>query len=87
MAGGTSAFDMIPSLRNNRNVKSGRTKMGDNPYVSKSVGIENRNSANTKELIAHRFERKDFSTQLTKRVYLALGLLILMFFAYFFLIQ
>ena len=61
--------------------------MGDNPYVTKSVGIENRNSANTKELIAHRFERKDFSSKLTKRVYLALGLMILMLLAYFFLIQ
>jgi len=61
--------------------------MGDNPYVSKSVGIENRNSANTIELIAHRFERNDFSTQLTKRVYLSLGLVILVLLVYFFLIQ
>ncbi|MCL6260472.1 hypothetical protein M3O96_15320 [Aquiflexum sp. TKW24L] len=87
MSGGTSVFNMLSSLKNNRNIKSGRNKLGDNPYSSKSVGSEKRNSNHTKELMKHRFERKDFSTKLTKWVYVALVLVILVFWIYFLLIK
>jgi hypothetical protein len=83
MSGGTSVFNMLSSLKNNRNIKSGRNKLGDNPYSSKSVGSEKRNSTYTKELIDHRFERKDSATKLTKWVFVALGLLILVFLVYY----
>jgi hypothetical protein len=83
MSGGTSVFNMLSSLKNNRNIKSGRNKMGDNPYSSKFVDSEKQNSTYTKELIAHRFERKNSATRLTKWVYAALGLLILVFLVYF----
>ncbi|MCH6201385.1 hypothetical protein MMU07_17515 [Aquiflexum sp. LQ15W] len=83
MSGGTSVFNMLSSLKNNRNIKSGRNKLGDNPYSSKSIDADKRNSTQTKELIAHRLERKDFANKLTKWVYVGLGLLILVFFIYF----
>lgn len=82
MSGGTSVFNMLSSLKNNRNIRSGRSKLGDNPYCSKSVDSEKRNSTYNKELIAHRFARKDFSSKLTKWVYLGLGLVILVLLAY-----
>jgi hypothetical protein len=83
MSGGTSVFNMLSSLKNNRNIRSGRNKLGENPYSSKSVDSEKRNSTYTKELMEHRFERKDFSAKLTKWVYVGLGLLILVFLIYF----
>jgi hypothetical protein len=83
MSGGTSVFNMLSSLKNNRNIRSGRNKLGDNPYNSKSIEAEKRNSTYTKELIAHRFESKDSAIRLTKRVYAGLGLVILGTLAYF----
>jgi hypothetical protein len=83
MSGGTSVFNMLSSLKNNRNIKSGRNKLGDNPYSSKSVGLEKRNSTYTKELMEHRFERKNYAIRLTKWVYVALGLVILGCLIYF----
>lgn len=83
MSGGTSVFNMLSSLKNNRNIKSGRNKLGDNPYSSKSVGSEIRNSTYTKELIDHRFERKNSAIRLTKWVYAALGLVVIGCLAYF----
>ena len=77
MSGGTSVFNMLSSLKNNRNIKSGRSKLGDNPYSSKSIEADKRNSTYTKELMDHRFERKDFANKLTKWVYLVLSLVIL----------
>jgi hypothetical protein len=57
--------------------------LGDNPYNSKSIDADKRNSTQTKELIAHRFERKDFANKLTKWVYLGLGMVIFGTLAYF----
>ena len=87
MSGGTSVFNMLSSLKNNRNIKSGRSKLGDNPYSSKSIEADKRNSTYTKELMDHRFERKDFANKLTKWVYLVLSLVILGCLAYFLLIK
>ena len=87
MSGGTSVFNMLSSLKNNRNNKSGRSKLGDNPYSSKSIGDDKRNSTYIKELTDHRFERKDFENKLTKWVYLVLSLVILGCLAYFLLIK
>ncbi|MCR9014664.1 hypothetical protein [Aquiflexum gelatinilyticum] len=83
MSGGTSVLNMLSSLKNNRNIKSGRSKLGDNPYSSKSIEAEKRNSTYTKELIDHRFERKDSAIRLTKWVYVALGFVIMGCLAYF----
>ncbi|MCS4434373.1 hypothetical protein [Aquiflexum gelatinilyticum] len=83
MSGGTSVFNMLSSLKNNQNIKSGRSKLGDNPYSSKSIEAEKRNSTYTKELIDHRFERKNSAIRLTKWVCVALGFVIMGCLAYF----
>jgi hypothetical protein len=77
MAGGTSAFNMKQSSEDNRSIKPARSKMGDNPYSKKGISIDKRNPSNYRELIQHRFWRKDFSQKITFVYYLILGVLII----------
>ncbi|MCH7414664.1 hypothetical protein MM213_14280 [Belliella sp. R4-6] len=80
MAGGTSGFDMINSTKNNRNLRSGRTKMSDNPYNQTKRDFPKRNPGNCTELIEERFDRKAEGDKLTVTIYVGLTFLIGVFF-------
>ncbi|RZS96243.1 hypothetical protein [Cecembia calidifontis] len=58
MAGGTSAFNMAQSSKDNRSILSKRSRMADNPYLA-STEREVLNEPKTyDEMITERFERK-----------------------------
>ena len=80
MAGGTSGLDMINSTKNNRNIRSGRTKMSDNPYNQNKSDFQNRNPSNYTELIEERFDGKSEGDRLTVSIYVGLTFLIGLFF-------
>jgi|FLYM01.1.fsa_nt_gi hypothetical protein len=80
MAGGTSGFTMIQSTKDNRNLRSGRNKMSDSPYVRPHVKTQNNDPELYTELIAERFERKSQSSQYSALIFVILGILISTFF-------
>jgi hypothetical protein len=57
MAGGTSAFNMIQSFRDNMALKKSRRKMQENPYLGPKRDI-NAQKTFLNEGIKHRFARK-----------------------------
>lgn len=69
MAGGTTAFDMIQSGRNNRNLRTHRKKMSENPYAQTSKN-SGRNPSNYEELIRERDQRKSYHGKITAFTYL-----------------
>jgi hypothetical protein len=65
------------SKKNKGVITNSHLALPSNLYLQSRGGSDKRNSTYTKELIAHRFERKNSATRLTKWVYGAVGLLIL----------
>ncbi|SNS73811.1 hypothetical protein SAMN06295967_12027 [Belliella buryatensis] len=80
MAGGTSGFTMIQSSKDNRSIRSGRTKMSESPYLLKHVKTLNSDPELYTELISERFDRKAQSNQFSILIFIILGILISTFF-------
>jgi hypothetical protein len=73
MAGGTSAFNMIKSIRNNLSLKSPRRKMKDNPYLGPKRDI-NAQKIHLSEGIQHRIAQKDRANVSRLTLFVGLGL-------------
>ena len=76
MAGGTSGFQMVQSSKDNRSIKPNRKGMGENPYVRKGPGLEQRDPAHYPELLEERYRRKDAFRRVG--LWMFLGILALM---------
>ena len=79
---GMTGFDMINSMKSNRNLRSGRTKMSDNPYNKAKGGQITQNPENYTEMIEERFDRKDQSNQFSVIIFVVLSFLVATFFYY-----
>lgn len=73
MAGGTSAFNMIQSIRNNLSLKSPRRKMKQNPYLGPKRN-KDAQKIQLNEGILHRIAQKDRTKIFRLFVFLGLGL-------------
>lgn len=80
MAGGTSGFNMKQSYKDNRSIQPGRNKMGDNPYLEKSITIEKRNPKDYSQIISHRFKRRLSLRNTSTWIYLVIIAMTLFFF-------
>jgi hypothetical protein len=73
--GGMSGFTMIQSNKYNRSLTLDRKRMSQNPYALKGAEKQ-RNPKEYKEMIQHRFARKNQSAMVSKIVF---GFIALMF--------
>jgi hypothetical protein len=74
MAGGTSAFNMITSIRNNLSLKQNRRKMQENPFLGPRLD-RHAHHGHLQEGIYYRIERKQRLQRF--RLFAFLGLIIL----------
>ncbi|AFL86010.1 hypothetical protein Belba_3509 [Belliella baltica DSM 15883] len=79
---GMTGFDMINSTKNNRNLRSGRTKISDNPYNQGKENPASRDPKNYSEMINERFDRRDQRNQCSVIIFVVLSLLMGIFFYY-----
>ncbi|WP_291777892.1 hypothetical protein [Cecembia sp.] len=84
MAGGTSAFNMVQSSKDNKSIRSGRSRKAENPYNSSTVRNSTSNPAVYDELIAESFERRDSQEFSRKIVLFIFGILVFLSISLFF---
>ncbi|EKB48688.1 hypothetical protein [Cecembia lonarensis] len=84
MAGGTSAFTMAQSSKDNRNILSKRSRMADNPYNSKVARVTLNEPKMYDEMITERFERKKAHEFSRKAVLFIFGILVVLSISLFF---
>lgn len=84
MAGGTSGFNMIQSSKDNRSIRTSRSMMADNPYLTPNSPILNRNPEHYDEMIAERFDRKEQYNQNNKLVLFIFGVMVVLAISLFF---
>lgn len=84
MAGGTSGFKMIQSSKDNRSIRTRRSMMAENPYLSTSTSELNRNPEHYDEMINERFDRKEQYSQSNRLVLFVFSMMVVLAISLFF---
>lgn len=61
---------MVQSSKDNKSIRSDRSRMADNPYNSSTVRNSASNPEVYDEVIAESFERRDYSQELSRKIVL-----------------